>query len=362
MLERTSRENPKFAQPLLSLAAVYVQQKDMDGAAAAYAEGAGGRPRQRGGAARPRRRRAHPGRPRRGRDALRAGRGARRRRTPRRSRSSASCGCGRGRPPEAIALFRRAVESDPKNAEALLYLAGALASNGRAGRGRALLRARPRGGTRARRWRSTASASPGSSSGTGRARPRPSASRCASTRSSRTSPRPFGTSGRPYAPQPPGGRLDHDRLAGLGDRPGHEVGHDHDHLVASRAARRRAARRGCGPASRPGQAAAGVSGAAARTRPSLRRTAKPAVTLGLAGRRVLRRAVDLEPAVERPGGGEARAAPRAPGRAPLRRPRGGGRSGRGSRRGGRPRPGTSKSWVRLPTRPLFRSRATIFAW
>ncbi len=35
-----------------------------------------------------------------------------------------------GHPDEAIALFRRAVDGDPKNAEALLYLAGALASNG----------------------------------------------------------------------------------------------------------------------------------------------------------------------------------------------------------------------------------------
>jgi tetratricopeptide (TPR) repeat protein len=36
-----------------------------------------------------------------------------------------------GQAQDAIGLFRRAVESDPKNAEALLYLAGALASSGR---------------------------------------------------------------------------------------------------------------------------------------------------------------------------------------------------------------------------------------
>lgn len=36
-----------------------------------------------------------------------------------------------GRPDEAIQLFRRAIEREPKNAEALLYLAGALASGGR---------------------------------------------------------------------------------------------------------------------------------------------------------------------------------------------------------------------------------------
>jgi Flp pilus assembly protein TadD len=35
-----------------------------------------------------------------------------------------------GKRDEAIALFRRAVEKEPKNAEALLYLAGALASGG----------------------------------------------------------------------------------------------------------------------------------------------------------------------------------------------------------------------------------------
>jgi cytochrome c-type biogenesis protein CcmH/NrfG len=37
-----------------------------------------------------------------------------------------------GRPDQGIELFRRAVERDPKNADALLYLAGALASGGRA--------------------------------------------------------------------------------------------------------------------------------------------------------------------------------------------------------------------------------------
>ena len=90
--------------------------------------------------------RAHAGRRRRGRDALRTDRGARREGRRGASRSSASCACGRGGPTRAIALFRRAVEREPKNAEALLYLAGALASNGRARGGRALLRAGPRGG------------------------------------------------------------------------------------------------------------------------------------------------------------------------------------------------------------------------
>jgi cytochrome c-type biogenesis protein CcmH/NrfG len=36
-----------------------------------------------------------------------------------------------GQPDAAIALLRRAVDQDPKNAEALLYLAGALAASGR---------------------------------------------------------------------------------------------------------------------------------------------------------------------------------------------------------------------------------------
>jgi cytochrome c-type biogenesis protein CcmH/NrfG len=36
-----------------------------------------------------------------------------------------------GRAEEATALFRKAVEREPENGEALLYLAGALASNGR---------------------------------------------------------------------------------------------------------------------------------------------------------------------------------------------------------------------------------------
>jgi cytochrome c-type biogenesis protein CcmH/NrfG len=36
-----------------------------------------------------------------------------------------------GRPDEGIALFGKAVEREPQNGEALLYLAGALASSGR---------------------------------------------------------------------------------------------------------------------------------------------------------------------------------------------------------------------------------------
>jgi arylsulfatase A-like enzyme/Tfp pilus assembly protein PilF len=130
VLERTSRENPKFAQPLLSLAAVCVQQKDMDGAAAAYAKvlavdpdnaeasrGLGDVALIRGDLAEAGTRYARVLELD-GTDAAALSKlGVVRMRT--------------GQAQEAIALFRRAVESDPKNAEALLYLAGALASNGR---------------------------------------------------------------------------------------------------------------------------------------------------------------------------------------------------------------------------------------
>ena len=131
VLERTSRENPKFAQPLLSLAAVRIQQKDMDGAAAAYekvlavdpdnaeaSRGLGDVALIRGDLAEAGRRYARVLELD-GTDAAALSKlGVVRVRT--------------GQAQEAISLFRRAVESDPKNSEALLYLAGALASNGRA--------------------------------------------------------------------------------------------------------------------------------------------------------------------------------------------------------------------------------------
>jgi choline-sulfatase len=130
VLERTSRENPTFAQPLLSLAAVHVQQKDMDGAAAAYAKVL---------AVDPDNAEASRGL---GDVALIRGdlaeAGARYARVLELDGTDAAAlsklGVVRmrtGQIQEAVALFRRAVESDPKNAEALLYLAGALASNGR---------------------------------------------------------------------------------------------------------------------------------------------------------------------------------------------------------------------------------------
>ena len=131
VLERTSRENPKFTQPLLSLAAVCVQRKDMDGAAAAYTKVLAVDPdnaeasRGLGDVALIRADLAEAGKRYArvveldGTDAAALSKlGVVRMRT------------GQGQ--EAISLFRRAVESDPKNAEALLYLAGGLASSGRA--------------------------------------------------------------------------------------------------------------------------------------------------------------------------------------------------------------------------------------
>jgi len=130
VLERTSSDNPKFAQPLLSLAAVFVQQQDMDGAAAAYAKvlavdpdnaeasrGLGDVALIRGDLAEAGKRYARVLELDGGDAAALSKLGVVRVRT--------------GQAEEAIGLFRRAVESDPKNGEALLYLAGALASNGR---------------------------------------------------------------------------------------------------------------------------------------------------------------------------------------------------------------------------------------
>jgi choline-sulfatase len=130
VLERTTRENPRFAQPWLSLAAVFVQEKKIDEAAAAYRKvleidpehtealrGLGDLALVQGdleAAARhyERVRELDPG------DAgVLSKLGVVRMRT--------------GHTDEAIALFRKAVDGDPKNAESLLYLAGALASSGR---------------------------------------------------------------------------------------------------------------------------------------------------------------------------------------------------------------------------------------
>jgi choline-sulfatase len=130
VLERTIRENPKFAQPLLSLAAVRVKQEDLAGAGAAYGKVLGIDP-----------------------DNAEAERGLGDLALVRGDLAEAEKRYGRvlelegddaaalsklgvvkmrtAQPAAAIGLFQRAVERDPKNAEALLYLAGALASTGR---------------------------------------------------------------------------------------------------------------------------------------------------------------------------------------------------------------------------------------
>jgi choline-sulfatase len=130
VLERTSRENPRFAQPWLSLAAVFVQEKKVDEAVTAFRKvleidpdhtealrGLGDLALVQG-------------------DLEAAAKSYERVRQldPSDVGVISKLGVVRmrtGHPDEAIALFRKAVEGDPKSAEALLYLAGALASRGR---------------------------------------------------------------------------------------------------------------------------------------------------------------------------------------------------------------------------------------
>jgi choline-sulfatase len=129
VLERTARENPRFAQPWLSIAEIHIKQKKNAEAARDYERalkaapdhiealrGAGdlllleGKPDE--AAARYARLLEI--------DAADAG-------------AMTKLGVARmqtGRAPEAVALFRKAVEREPKSADALLYLAGALAAGG----------------------------------------------------------------------------------------------------------------------------------------------------------------------------------------------------------------------------------------
>jgi arylsulfatase A-like enzyme/cytochrome c-type biogenesis protein CcmH/NrfG len=130
ILERTARQNPKFAQPWLSLAAVFVQQQRLENAAEAYDKVLQIDP-----------------------DHTEARRGlgdlaliggdldaAAKHYTRVLELDGNDVGAlsklgvvkvRTGHPDEAIALFRKAIDRQPKNAEALLYLAGALASSGR---------------------------------------------------------------------------------------------------------------------------------------------------------------------------------------------------------------------------------------
>jgi choline-sulfatase len=130
VLEETARKNPRFAQPWLSLGAIYVAQKKLDEAGQAYRSALEIAPDQT--------------------EALRGlgdlalirgdddDAGLRYGRIleidPADPGALAKLGVVRarqGRADEAIALFRKAVEREPRNAETLLYLAGALASSGR---------------------------------------------------------------------------------------------------------------------------------------------------------------------------------------------------------------------------------------
>jgi arylsulfatase A-like enzyme/tetratricopeptide (TPR) repeat protein len=130
VLEETARKNPRFAQPWLSLAAIYVAEKRLDDAARAYdsvlaidaeqaeaLRGLGDLGLIRGDDAEAERRYAKI-----------------LERDPADPGALSKLGVVRvrqGRAEEGIALFRRAVEREPKNAETLLYLAGALTSSGR---------------------------------------------------------------------------------------------------------------------------------------------------------------------------------------------------------------------------------------
>jgi choline-sulfatase len=132
VLERTARDNPRFAQPWLSLAEVHVKREELAEAAAAYEHVLQINPdhvealRGLGDLALLRQQADEAGR-----------RYARILEIePADAAAMTKLGVvrmGTRRPDaaiEAISLFRRAIEREPKNGEALLYLAGALASTG----------------------------------------------------------------------------------------------------------------------------------------------------------------------------------------------------------------------------------------
>jgi arylsulfatase A-like enzyme/Tfp pilus assembly protein PilF len=130
VLQRAARENPKFAQPWLSLAEVHIKEGNNAEASRAYEHVLGLVP-----------------------DHIEALRGLGDIALLEGRTEAAATRYGRilevdpadvgalsklgvlrmraGRPDDAIALFRKAVEREPRNAEALLYLAGALAASGR---------------------------------------------------------------------------------------------------------------------------------------------------------------------------------------------------------------------------------------
>jgi tetratricopeptide (TPR) repeat protein len=130
VLERTARENPKFPQPLLSLAEVRIQERNYDEAARICERALQLVPdqiealRRLGDLALLRE------------DLETAGTRYSRILTLDPSDVPALTRLGvvrmrTGKPDEAMRLFQQAIEREPKNAEALLYLAGVLASRGR---------------------------------------------------------------------------------------------------------------------------------------------------------------------------------------------------------------------------------------
>jgi arylsulfatase A-like enzyme/tetratricopeptide (TPR) repeat protein len=130
VLERTARENPRFAQPWLSLAEVHIKRRENAQAASAYEHVLEIAPDQvealrgLGDLALLRQQADEAGR--RYARILEI--------APADTGAMTKLGVVRmrtGRKDEAVALFRRAIEREPKNGEALLYLAGALASTGR---------------------------------------------------------------------------------------------------------------------------------------------------------------------------------------------------------------------------------------
>jgi len=129
VLERTARENPRFAQPWLSIAEIQVRRRDLAAAAAAYDEVLQLAPdhiealRGQGDLALMQEKTDDAGR--RYARILEIDPG-----DPGALTKLGVVRMRERRPGEAIALFRRAVGREPANAEALLYLAGALASTG----------------------------------------------------------------------------------------------------------------------------------------------------------------------------------------------------------------------------------------
>jgi choline-sulfatase len=130
VLRRAARENPKFAQPWLSLAEVHIKERNNAEAARAYEHVLGLVPdhiealRGLGDIA------LLDGRL----EAAAARYGRILEVDPADAGAMTKLGVLRmraGRPDEAIALFRKAVEREPANGEALLYLAGALAASNR---------------------------------------------------------------------------------------------------------------------------------------------------------------------------------------------------------------------------------------